>query len=127
MIRDLLAVGLGGALGSMSRFLLSSKALSGIVWLGFPVGTFSVNALGSLLIGIMMSLTREVSFSRLLLVVGFCGGFTTFSTFSSDAVKLLRAGDLGAAAAYIAMSLAVCMAATALGIWIGTTINKLTA
>ena len=127
MIRDLLAVGLGGALGSMSRYLLSSRVLSGIVWLGFPLGTFSVNALGSLLIGIVMSLTRHGSFFQMLLMVGFCGGFTTFSTFSSDAVKLLRAGDLGAAAAYIAMSLAVCMAATALGIWIGTTINKLTA
>lgn len=59
-----------------------------------------------------------------LLVVGFCGGFTTFSTFSADAVRLLRAGDYGPAAAYVALSVAVCIAFAALGMWIGAQLKN---
>ena len=56
--------------------------------------------------------------------MGFCGGFTTFSTFSADAVRLLRAGDYGPATAYIALSVAVCIAFAALGMWIGAQIAR---
>ena len=90
MIRELFAVGLGGAAGSIVRYMLS-------VWL-----------LGG----------------HRLLIAGFCGGFTTFSTFSADTVRLLRAGDYGPATAYIALSVAVCIAFAALGMWIGAQIAR---
>ena len=59
-----------------------------------------------------------------LLVAGFCGGFTTFSTFSADAVRLLRAGNYGPAAAYIALSVVTCIAFAALGMWIRAQIAR---
>ena len=91
--------------------------------LGFPAGTFTVNAAGSLLIGILLETTNSAA-AGWLLIAGFCGGFTTFSTFSADAVRLLRAGDYGPATAYIALSVAVCIAFAALGMWIGAQIAR---
>lgn len=126
MIREILTVGLGGALGSILRYLISTVMLAGYTIAGFPLGTFTVNVLGSLLIGILMALLQEKTWS-LLLVVGFCGGFTTFSTFSADTFKLIRMGDWSAAPLYIGLSLVVCVVCTACGLWIGTTITKLTA
>ena len=119
MIRELIAVGLGGAAGSMARYALSYGVLAGHTLLGFPAGTFAVNAVGSLLIGILLE-GLSSSAAAWLLVVGFCGGFTTFSTFSADAVRLLRAGDFGPAAAYMILSIAVCLACTAAGMWLGS-------
>ena len=123
MIRELMAVGFGGAAGSIVRYLLSGGILAGQTLLGFPAGTFTVNAAGSLLIGILL----EASVSETLgwvLIEGFCGGFTTFSTFSSDTVRLLRAGCYNAAAVYVALSVAVCIVFAALGMWIGTTFRN---
>ncbi|WP_295940385.1 fluoride efflux transporter CrcB [uncultured Alistipes sp.] len=119
MIRELLAVGFGGAAGSIARYLISYTMMTGYSLLGFPAGTFTVNALGSLLIGILLEATSSQTVGWLL-IVGFCGGFTTFSAFSADAVRLLRADCYGAAAAYIGLSVAVCIIFTALGMWIGT-------
>ena len=110
MIRELFAVGLGGAAGSIVRYMLSVWLLGGHTLLGFPAGTFTVNAAGSLLIGIL--LTSAVVYAA------------TFSTFSADAVRLLRAGDYGPATAYIALSVAVCIAFAALGMWIGAQIAR---
>ena len=84
---------------------------------------FTVNAAGSLLIGILLETTNSAA-AGWLLIAGFCGGFTTFSTFSADAVRLLRAGDYGPATAYIALSVAVCIAFAALGMWIGAQIAR---
>lgn len=118
MIRELFAVGLGGAAGSIVRYMLSAWLLAGHTILGFPTGTFLVNAAGSLLIGILLEATTSTT-AGWLLIAGFCGGFTTFSTFSADAVRLLRAGDYGPATAYIALSAVVCIAFADLGMWIG--------
>lgn len=123
MIRELLAVGTGGAAGSIVRHLISGGMLAGYSLLGFPVGTFTVNAAGSLLIGILLETTRSQA-AAWLLIVGFCGGFTTFSTFSVDAVRLLRNGDYGSAAGYVGLSVAVCIAFAALGMWIGTLLKN---
>lgn len=123
MIRELLSVGCGGAAGSIARYLLSSGMLAGHTLLGFPAGTFTVNAAGSLLIGILLEATSSETLGWLL-VVGFCGGFTTFSAFSADAVRLLRAECYGTAALYIGLSIAVCIAFAALGMWIGTTLKN---
>ena len=78
---------------------------------------------GSLLIGILLETTNSAA-AGWLLTAGFCGGFTTFSTFSADAVRLLRAGDYGPATAYIALSVAVCIVFAALGMWIGAQIAR---
>ena len=123
MIRELFAVGLGGAAGSIVRYMLSAWLLAGHTILGFPTGTFTVNAAGSLLIGILLEATTSTT-AGWLLIVGFCGGFTTFSTFSADAVRLLRAGDYGPATAYIALSAVVCLAFAALGMWIGAQVKS---
>lgn len=123
MIRELLAVGLGGAAGSVVRYILSAWLLAGHTLLGFPAGTFAVNALGSLLIGILLEATSSAA-AGWLLIEGFCGGFTTFSTFSADAVRLLQAGDYGPATAYIALSVGTCIVFAALGIWIGAQIVR---
>ncbi len=119
MIRALFCVGLGGAAGSMARYLLSTWTLGGQAILGFPAGTFVVNAAGSLLIGILLQ-TLTSSTAGWLLVTGFCGGFTTFSTFSADTVRLLRAGDYGPAAGYVVLSVGVCLAFTMLGMYLGS-------
>ena len=123
MIRELMAVGFGGAAGSIVRYLLSGGILAGQTLLGFPAGTFTVNAAGSLLIGILLEASVSETLGWLL-IVGFCGGFTTFSTFSADTVRLLRAGCYNAAAVYVALSVAVCIVFAALGMWIGTTVRS---
>ena len=123
MIRELIAVGFGGAAGSIVRYLLSGGILAGQTLLGFPAGTFTVNAAGSLLIGILLEATSSETLGWLL-IVGFCGGFTTFSTFSADTVRLLRAGCYNAAAIYVALSVALCIVFAALGMWIGTTFRN---
>lgn len=123
MIRELIAVAAGGALGSAARYLLSGIVLAGHTLCGFPAGTFAVNAIGSLAIGFLLQTTLSPA-AAWLLVVGFCGGFTTFSTFSADAVRLLRAGSYGPALLYIFLSIAVCMACTALGMWLGAQVRN---
>ncbi|MEI3564584.1 MAG: fluoride efflux transporter CrcB [Alistipes finegoldii] len=123
MIRELMTVGFGGAAGSIVRYLLSGGILAGQTLLGFPAGTFTVNAAGSLLIGILLEATSSETLGWLL-IVGFCGGLTTFSTFSADTVRLLRAGCYNAAAIYVALSVAVCIVFAALGMWIGTTFRN---
>ena len=122
MIRELLAVGCGCAAGSIVRYLLSGGIMAGQTLLGFPAGTFTVNAAGSLLIGILLEATSSETLGWLL-IVGFCGGFTTFSTFSADAVRLLRA-ECYTAAAYVGLSVAVCIVFAAAGMWIGTTFRN---
>ena len=123
MIRELMTVGFGGAAGSIVRYLLSGGILAGQTLLGFPAGTFTGNAAGSLLIGILLEASVSETLGWLL-IVGFCGGFTTFSTFSADTVRLLRAGCYNAAAIYVALSVAVCIVFAALGMWIGTTFRN---
>ena len=123
MIRELMAVGFGGAAGSIVRYLLSGGILAGQTLLGFPAGTFTVNAAGSLLIGILLEASVSETLGWLL-IVGFCGGFTTFSAFSADTVRLLRAGCYNAAAIYVALSVAVCIVFATLGMWIGTTFRN---
>lgn len=75
---------------------------------GFPIGTVTVNAIGSLLIGVLMAALPQGGW-MLLLVTGFCGGFTTFSAFSAEALALLRNGEYGMGALYVFGSIAVCI------------------
>lgn len=98
MLRNILIVGIGGFLGSIARYL-SQIAAGKIFTSGFPFGIFLVNIIGCLLIGIVYALTEKgnllTSEMRLFLAVGFCGGFTTFSTFSYDNLMLLKDNSIG--------------------------------
>ncbi|MCR5129868.1 MAG: fluoride efflux transporter CrcB [Prevotella sp.] len=113
MIRNLLLVALGGAVGSVGRYLVS-KCFEG----AFPWGTLTVNLLGSLLIGFLVGLVAKGTLSpemKLLLVTGFCGGFTTFSTFANESFTMMKAGDALLTAVYIGASVALGILAVYLG------------
>lgn len=96
MIKNLLLIAIGGGVGSMARYLCQK-------WFNqnyphpFPWGTFVVNLLGCFLIGILYEASEKSSVlspqTRLLLITGFCGGYTTFSTFAFENMNLLRGGD----------------------------------
>ena len=97
MIKGLLLVGLGGCLGSMARYLCQ-KWFAGNFASQFPWGTFAVNLAGCFLLGIIYATGEKTTFLtpqiRLLLITGFCGGFTTFSTFAFENMSLLKSGDI---------------------------------
>ena len=120
-IRSLLLVAMGGALGSAARFLLS-KAVQEHAATAFPLATFTVNVVGCLVIGIVYGLSARADGMgdgmKLLLTTGFCGGFTTFSTFCNEGCSLLRGGNAWTAFAYMAASLAAGLAAVVLGLWL---------
>lgn len=116
---DILAVFLGGGLGSVLRFALSAVITRNTETL-FPLGTLAVNIGGSFLLGVLTGFFARGVLSpewRFFLAVGFCGGFTTFSTFSLEFATLLRNAHYGTACAYVSASLALCMAATFVGFW----------
>lgn len=106
MIRELFAVGLGGAAGSIVRYMLSVWLLGGHTLLGFPAGTFTVNAAGSLLIGILLETTNSAA-AGWLLIAGFCGGFTTFSTFMNENFQLIKDDNFFYLSLYVGLSLFV--------------------
>lgn len=114
-------VALGGALGSMARFWLAA-AVGALTGPQFPWGTMLINIGGSFVIGWFGSLTGSrgaVSVPadiRIFVMVGICGGFTTFSSFSLQTLELLQAGELLWAGSYILGSVALCL----LGVWMGT-------
>ena len=105
-----LAIAVGGALGSMARYATGVYVGR---WLGttFPWGTLLINIFGSFLIGVFaesFALRWDTSqTTRAFLIVGICGGYTTFSTFSLDIVTLINRGEILAACAYIVASVAL--------------------
>jgi fluoride exporter len=114
-------VALGGAAGASTRFAVAQWAGARWGWM-FPWGTFAVNVSGSLLIGLVMAIliARDADPAfRLLLVTGFLGGYTTFSSFSFEAIALLEARRWDAAALYVVGSVALGLLATALGLGLG--------
>src|SRR3982750_4833608 len=99
----LLLIALGGAAGSVLRYLVGGR-VQHFATHGFPLGTLSVNVIGCLLIGILARLFLNMQTSgewRALLMVGFCGGFTTFSTFSFETVGLIEGGGFLRGAGFI--------------------------
>jgi len=118
-MKEMLLVGLGGALGSIARFKLSGWVLHhSASWL-FPAGTFLVNVIGCLLIGVLAGMSaRYDTYSpdaRLFLFTGILGGFTTFSAFGLETFFLVRKGELLVAGANIVLS----VVAGLLVLWLG--------
>jgi CrcB protein len=113
----LLLIALGGAAGSVLRYLVGGRAQH-FAPHGFPLGTLFVNVVGCFLIGVFIRQFMNIqthNYLRALLVVGFCGGFTTFSTFSLETVGLIEGGEYSRAIAYIMLSVTLCLTATLAG------------
>jgi CrcB protein len=116
-------VALGGAIGSVARLWLSVQ-VGLLTGLGFPWGTILVNIIGSLVIGFVATLTGPNGRvvvpidAQAFVMVGLCGGFTTFSAFSLQTLELARDGRLLHAGANILLSVVLCLTAVALGHWL---------
>ena len=117
MIKDIVLVGIGSGIGGICRYLIS--LFMGHAQSGFPWATFTANVAGCLLIGLLWGVTSRFqnlspAFS-LFLMVGFCGGFTTFSTFSKESLALLQANNYLLFALYAVGSVLLGILAVALG------------
>lgn len=114
-------VGLGGAIGSILRYLISLKISS----VDFPYATLSVNAIGSLLMGVAVAFflkNPDIDNNiKILITTGFLGGFTTFSTFSLDSVNLIQRGEYYLATLYILLNVVLSLLCLFLGFYL---VNK---
>ncbi len=115
----LLAVGTGGFVGAVLRFLISGwlQKLSPVL---FPVGTLGVNVLGSFIIGFMALYFENViaPHQKALVITGMLGALTTFSTFSLETVTMIQEGLWGRAAANVTLNAFLCVTATVLGMFL---------
>jgi len=116
---------IGGALGTALRYLLT-LAIQERAAGGFPIATLLINITGSLLLGFLMRYGLEGSSAspelRLMLTTGFCGGFTTFSTFSYETARLLEGGEWQRGVAYIVASVVACLGGTVIGFALARTL-----
>jgi CrcB protein len=124
-------VAVGGALGSVSRFWLNGLVSQRFDT--FPMGTLVINVLGSFLIGVLGALTMPEgrmssegrAFATQFLMIGLCGGFTTFSSFSLQTLNLLREREWLYAGGNVLLSVALCLIATWLGYLLGSALNPM--
>ena len=121
-MKDLLLIGLGGGVGSMLRYLTSVAVTNRFSGSVFPFGTLVVNVLGCIVIGIAYGLASRYDWftpqMRLVMATGLCGGYTTFSAFAYENLSLLQSENYLLSFVYIVASLALCLVATFLGIWL---------
>ncbi len=119
---QVLAIAAGGAVGSVLRYAVSTGVYS-IAGREFPYGTFVVNVIGSLMMGLLFVLLIERMdvpvIWRMALLVGVLGAFTTFSTFSIETLNLMQSGDYVRAMANVILSVVLCVGATWLGFKLG--------
>ena len=122
MLRNILFVAFGGSIGSISRYLMGFIVTAKKI----PAATFTVNILGSFLIGLLMGCIIKQTNAQtwqLLLVTGFCGGFTTFSTFSWDIIVMLQQQRYSTALYYIIATLLCGVAFTFFGLQVAKYLN----
>jgi CrcB protein len=122
VIGSLAAVAAGGALGAVGRYVLTA-AVHRVMPPGFPYGTLTVNVVGSLAVGVLSGVFAARADSRdhllqLFLIVGVCGGFTTFSAFSAETFRLIERGAMGAAAGNVVLQVGASLAAVFAGFWL---------
>ena len=127
-LRLYLAIAAGGALGAAARHLTSAAMLA-LMGPGFPWGVLMVNAMGAFVIGLYAALAGPDGrwpagpVQRVFVMGGFCGGFTSFSIFSLEALELIVSGSAGQAGLLIAASALIWMASVWAGAWTGGRIN----
>lgn len=118
MLKQLLLIGTGGFIGSVARFLVS-RLNTRIDWLSIPLGTLTVNVVGSLLIGFLIGISEKSPILtvewRMFLMVGLCGGFTTFSSFSGENLVLMKNGQILPLLLYTGLSIFLGFVAVYLG------------
>lgn len=117
----LVYLAVGGAIGTLARYGLGTL-ITGFAGNAFPWGTLAINVAGSFLLGLVAAVADRSLMSpemRTVLGVGFCGAFTTFSTFGLETVTLLRDGQAGRAVAYAGVSLVVGLLAVLAGLRVG--------
>jgi len=122
---NLLLVGLGGAFGSIARYLVSGWVQTAAKNATFPFGTLTVNLIGCLVIGVLAQLAESRGIftpeSRALVFVGLLGGFTTFSSFGNETLNLARGGELWNALANIGLNVVIGL----LAVWLGRSVAYL--
>ena len=120
-MKELIAVFIGSGLGGLTRFVLG-KYIDGLHDHPFPLGTFVVNVVACFALGFIIGLADHKNIlsptARLFLTVGFCGGFSTFSTFSSETLTLFQQGHNINLVLYILASVLLCVTATFTGLFI---------
>lgn len=119
MMRPLLLVALGGAVGSVLRYL-TAELVKKFTLSSFPIGTFVANIAGCILIGVLIGLFDKAGSEnpqlKWLLITGFCGGYTTFSTFSYENLSLFQQGNYGLALLYLSSSILLGILGVGLGL-----------
>jgi len=118
MIKQVLLIGFGGFIGSVARFYVSKLNLTYEI-MAIPIGTLTINILGSFLIGFLTGIAEKSPIMtadlRLLLMVGLCGGFTTFSSFTNENLMLMHNGQFLSILLYTGLSLLLGFSAVYLG------------
>ena len=120
MLKSLLLVGIGSFCGGALRYYISTL-MKNLCNQGFPWGTLLVNLTGCLFMGVVLGLFGKMGTQQsswcLMLTAGFCGGFTTFSTFANESVQMLQHGNTSGFIGYVATSVVAGFALIALGYW----------
>ena len=123
----LILVGAGGLVGAAMRYLVGTWVQNATGATAFPYGTLAVNGAGCLLIGLLAGLAEArqplSSEAQAFLIVGLLGGFTTFSAFGIDTIRLLREGAYLAGSANVLLQVAVGLSAVLAGLWLGRTVG----
>jgi CrcB protein len=122
MMKPVVLIFIGGGLGSVARYLLG-KWVTALHQVNFPLGTLAVNVIACLVLGLIIGLADHRQYlsadMRLFWAIGFCGGFSTFSTFSAETLALFQQPAVMTGLVYVLASVLLCLGAVVTGIWLG--------